>query len=247
MARSAPHIDDGLELLLDTVCNMFGGILFLALLICMQYNATSEMVDRPSNTDAGIEQVLALKQMQNDVIVLKDSLEVSQERVATQENLLAALGGQIDQEILSELRNLQLREYQLRQSLNELREVVADQQLRQTVASEKAEQANWKLDQSRAALSKLHEQAQEALQESDEANAELQEIQNRQAVQLRLPRAHATAKRQIAVFLSAGRLRMPHKHDLTGAVVARNEEEMSFEVGSTSASPRNFIPKLTTC
>jgi len=242
MARSAPHIDDGLELLLDTVCNMFGGILFLALLICMQYNATSEMVDRPSNTDADIEQVLALKQIKNDVTVLKDSLEVSQERVATQETLLTALGGQIDQEILSELRNLQLREYQLHQSLNELREVVGDQQRRQSDALEQVEQASRKLEESRAVLSKLHEQAQEARQESAEANAELQELQDRQAVQLRLPRAHATSKKQVAIFLSNDRFRMPYKHDVNGNVIARNEEEVVFEVGSTSVSPANFVP-----
>ena len=46
MSRRKQQNDNGsLELLLDTICNTFGGILFISLLVVILLNTTSEKIE----------------------------------------------------------------------------------------------------------------------------------------------------------------------------------------------------------
>src|SRR5690606_37642283 len=44
MSRSSSATDDSLDLLLDTICNTFGGVLFISMLVVILLNMSSESI-----------------------------------------------------------------------------------------------------------------------------------------------------------------------------------------------------------
>src|SRR4051812_43846695 len=62
--RTGPTADSSLELLLDTICNTFGGVLFISLLVVILLNHTGQAFQRKAPSPAAQDE---LKRLRHDL------------------------------------------------------------------------------------------------------------------------------------------------------------------------------------
>lgn len=90
MSRRKPPQDDSLELLLDTICNMFGGVIFIAIFMAMlagkaPATASSDATDAPSRASILAAQVLRMQAIlqttEETVAVARDGAEAVKDSI----------------------------------------------------------------------------------------------------------------------------------------------------------------------
>jgi len=208
-----------LELLLDTICNTFGGVLFLAILVCVMLRGAPRLKTLAASPSA--------------------------ESVAMQSRL-AALAGERDvlQASLRQRMRLQNRfsdaateaAWQERETLN----ARLAGMLR---ARDEVLQATSKLEQAAAAAEVASAEKELATAAAEAANARraLQvEVAARTQV-ARLPREHFTAKREIGMVIRFGRLYQWVKYDAYGLQDGLNTDE--FVIVEERAGEMVTMPK----
>lgn len=198
-----------LDLLLDTICNTFGGVLFLAMLVCILLHSTGHSSSRqergPQFTEAD---VLELMRQQQE---LESALERLRAGAAQQDRLAAEY-------IKSEARylhDLLVQSREVRDSLDdERRKVLADIAAKQAkVAAIEKELAD--LGQHLSDARKIALEAQIALKA---------EIASR-SVTANLPREHVSLKPQIGFVVRYGRLYQWLRYDRFGRSEGLNTDE----------------------
>ena len=230
MARSRPQ-EDSLELLLDTICNTFGGIVFLSLLVCL-------MAQRVTPGSTAAEADAALAKLHERKVIEADLEHVSQAVAALEE--------------------LRLRQLAIAQSLGEPGDATGHAGTAQRLTGLRAirraldgEEEELRRSLARAReLSRVAEAqageargtASRAAQEVERAGRELDEARRQRSTTLRLPRARRTTKRQVAAFISGGRLRLPFVYSAAGLPDRRNEQEIEAGAPEEFLTPRHFRP-----
>jgi hypothetical protein len=176
MSRRRRHQPDSLELLLDTMCNTFGGIIMIALLIAL--------VSRDVDADS--------KNIQS----FRKQLEQAQQQTAEAEKLRKRILENADTNVVTAVALLKERE--------ELQErIEAD---RQQLASNTTLQASISATNDPGELERLLAQKEARQREERAIEEQIQrEIQSRQR-QLRLPRERVTGKRTFYVIARHGRV-----------------------------------------
>lgn len=181
---------DSLDLLLDTICNTFGGVLFVALLVAI-LSGQSGARQRSTPVDPQADEQLASAELELERVTAE--LETARQAVVQMEAMQAQFPARQDQRKLL----LQWRSAQQRQ--------LAERESR---------------DQELDALAKSRRQVNELLNESTrlesairaaEAELAVLQTQRKQEIALRsqtakLPRERTTSKQQVAFLVSAGRL-----------------------------------------
>lgn len=133
--RRRKHSDsDSLELLLDTICNMFGGIILMAVLIVMQTRISAGQLqqqthrsdERALDTRKLLFEIERLEQQIEDVVRRKDQLGVSHRAEASHLTIelldvRRRLKQVVDQAIATEKR--------IRDELNRQRQILAENEL----------------------------------------------------------------------------------------------------------------------
>src|SRR6187549_2668869 len=86
--RRRPPADSSLELLLDTICNTFGGVLFLAILVCILLQNTghsnAHQQSGPRSTEADVIELVRRQQELESVMEGLRSAAAQQELLAAQ-------------------------------------------------------------------------------------------------------------------------------------------------------------------
>ena len=173
--------EDSLELLLDTICNVFGGVIFIAMLVALLVN-TPGVVQNVAETAADLSlpsQAMQLRQeaqsLHAAVLDAKSAVELlaSDEAVHTLERAA---------ELRRELAAAQARAEQLRSWLDRVRQ----------------------LDPQRL------ERAAQALHDAEQAVAAAETLQAQTPQQKffkgRLPQERSTQKRQVSLLVQGGRI-----------------------------------------
>ncbi|MBI4327670.1 MAG: hypothetical protein HY674_20760 [Chloroflexi bacterium] len=212
MSRRRFHQPDSLEMLLDTMCNTFGGIILIALLVALisreatlsqeSSRATTESAEITERRLAKAEDALAGAQaFQADLAAqasrpetarqfklveqrqeLRQQQELLEQQAAATGEKLAALSAATQTNAVQKLKTLKTT--------------------LETLSREQAEERNKN--------EVLQEKVRELKQEVHDSETQLAQQQERQVRKLRLPREHQTGKRPWNVILRYGRVYPVH-------------------------------------
>lgn len=209
VARANNTSDESLDLLLDTICNTFGGVLFISMLVVILLNMSSE-----STTTLIVPEQSRQEMLNARASLVESSAELERLRRAASERQ------SITQKFANPEVAVQLAELQQMTSLNQSIRQSRDQLLSSLVNTQEA--INDAVSQA--------EQLKQAQQQLSAALANL-ESQVQQEVSLRtrtaeLPKQRRTQKRQVAFLMKNGKLYAHAKSDGNGNVAGQNESEV---------------------
>jgi hypothetical protein len=190
MARKPSSIDDGsLELLLDTICNTFGGVLFISMLVVILLNMSSEQaaVEPP---DAAAQEKLV--RLEGELAASTEELEQLQTAVALQQRVIDQVVDPDARQVLTDWQRQQGEFVRLLQARGVSLGHIGESQVETNDIALKIKQME---DAAAAARRKL-----EDLQQQVE-----REISTRSRT-AKLPRVRTTSKTPVAMFLRGGRL-----------------------------------------
>lgn len=190
MTRKEETDDGSLDLLLDTICNTFGGVLFISMLVVILLNMTSEQVDfSPPDPSA-----------QKDLVQLNQSLEQDHEEIERLEQEIEQ-----QQEIQQQLVDPEIR------TLVERLEI--DRKERNQLVKRRAQQleeiSNAQIEVNEIAQYLYDLKQKLKLAESDLTTTQQrleQEIKRRSRNVKKLPKIRQTTKVEVPCFLQQGRL-----------------------------------------
>ena len=213
--------DSSLELLLDTICNTFGGVLFLAILVSLLLKSTR---DRAMESSAAAPRT---KPAISKAEVIRRTTEASElaEEISRLDSALGHIQGFVKQfakpgfdESLKKLHDEQHRRNEAEARLTALLAAIAADQTATTTASAEAESARHRQATSKASA----EQAAERLQSARQTNAALAKaaailqlkVNEKNVVQSagKAPRERDTDKLEVGLLLRYGRVYRIHTH-----------------------------------
>ncbi|MCA9124124.1 MAG: hypothetical protein H6822_30325 [Planctomycetaceae bacterium] len=203
-----PNDDDGsLELLLDTICNTFGGVLFISILVVLLLNLSSnEAASTPPNESD-----------QADLIEAETRLAQSNDEL---DKLLTAIEAQ--QQIEQQIVDPEIRDQV--QKLRELQQENAEQTRRKLQGLTDVAERQKEINDAAQQIKDHEETLRDAQQRLAEAERELQQEIESRSKAAKLPKGRATTKTEIPMFLRAGRL-CTYVRD-TGNGLAVNQAEI---------------------
>lgn len=210
MSRRAAPSGDSLDLLLDTICNTFGGILFIAMLVVI---LTNQMSRESSPTEPTAQSSRALRTMRGQLSESDAKLTKLRQAVRQKEDLERQFADPDSRELLTTLHELDDDTTSMITDRNEKLANVAESQAELIDSAREFER-----------LTQLLAEAQLRLEQ------EKRVLQNETALRSRTsqtPKQRATQKTPVAYFLKAGRLCAVAKKDENGTPVP-NEDEVRF-------------------
>lgn len=209
MARTNNTGDESLDLLLDTICNTFGGVLFISMLVVILLNMSSE-----STTTVTVPEQSRQEMLNARASLVESSAELERLRRAASERQ------SITQKFANPEIAVQLAELQQMTSLNQTIRQSRDQLLSSLVntqeaindAVSQAEQLKQAQQQLSAALTSLEAQVQEEIS-----------LRTRTA---KLPKQRVTQKKPVSFLMKNGKLYAHAKSDGNGKVAGQNASEV---------------------
>lgn len=193
MRRRNREHSDSLGLLLDTICNTFGGILFLALLVCI----LSRNVVQGTQLRRDVESTrLQYAEVASQVRKLSAEDEHMSELVSHQRQLLESMNASdTDVKHISEL----LAEiHELENQIARIDSAIVEEQKKQSVLKNEYHQISEQLMVLRAELTRK--------------KAEIAQRQRRQEIKVRLPISRLTSKMEVPVLLIGGKVYEPFEY-----------------------------------
>lgn len=192
--RRRARAADSLELLLDTLCNTFGGVLFIAMLVVVLLQLTGGQLDRQRAATAipNVERLeRELRQLREEIESLRQ-VERNQARVAD-----SAL-----------VRDVSRREQEARSLRERLASLNRDRDRRLLeIADGESSLAQTEQDEAR-----LRDQIRTSQERLTTLERELQAEQRQRARTLGSPRVRSTGKRPVACELRYGRFYILHNY-----------------------------------
>ena len=210
MSRRAAPSGDSLDLLLDTICNTFGGILFIAMLVVI---LTNQMSRESSPTEPTAQNSQALRTMRGQLSESDAKLTKLRQAARQKEDLERQFADPESRELLTTLHELDDDTASMIIDRNEKLASVAQSQVDLIESARELER-----------LTQMLAEAQLRLEQ------EKQLLQNETTLRSRTsqtPKQRATQKTPVAYFLKAGCLCAVAKKDENGTPIP-NEEEVRF-------------------
>ncbi len=229
LSRKTPP--DSLYLLLDTLCNAFGGIILLAVLVVLLTSKEKNQSATSSDSQEMLQRRLALaKSNLQQSLQLQTSLQTraNDERWKTQVSLLATrqqIQGEI--KVIRELAAQNAKELDVTAStgpaerMKNLNAQLAAAQAKKLEAQNSLAASKENVQRLNVRLAGLEKQAADLVSESQR--------------QLRLPKEHETGKRVIYIIARYGRIYTCRNSDLS-----RNETDIAW---SSTLSSEIAVPK----
>lgn len=248
MSRRRRADDSSLELLLDTICNTFGGILFLAMLVSLLLQTTrnraaaSATSSEPQKPALAKSEVIRLSSQARELAEEVRRLEADLSRVRQFVKEFAAPGFE---ESLKHLHAAQQHQLTLEAKRAELLSTIAAENTAAVTAINTARATRHKAElaevtaQEAAVRLKTAEQRHEAL---TKAAVLLQEkVDKKNVVQStgKAPRERETTKREFGVLVRYGRAYLTHIHDGFDRTVNTNDFtiESGIRMNTAKAKP----------
>ncbi len=221
MKRKSGSSGDSLDLLLDTICNTFGGILFISMLVVILVNAASQDVSSSLPTQVDHQRLVESRRQLSDMTIKLDSLRRA---VRQTEQLRDRFTDADSQAVIDDLQVLQDTTELLHETRDaSLGELAETQELINETARETA---------------RLREAMTAAQQDLAAAKRQLESEVALRSRTSKLPRQKTTTRQQAPFFLKAGRLCSYANVDSRGNL-SRNEAEVRLleDGGKTFAVP----------
>lgn len=203
---------DSLDLLLDTICNTFGGILFLAMLVSILTNQASRD-STPSSPS--VESSGELRKLRSELVQSDSRLTKLRQAVRQKEDLERRFASSESPGLLESIRSLDESSDQLVKDKSEQLAKVAESQAA-------LEDAGREL----ARLAQLMADAEEGLRLAKQKLESETSLRSRTS---QTPRQRETQKAQIPFFLKDGRLCSYVRKDEDGKFVHNDEETRIVE------------------
>jgi hypothetical protein len=221
MKRKSGSSGDSLDLLLDTICNTFGGILFISMLVVILVNAASQDVSSSLPTQVDHQRLVESRRQLSDMTITLDSLRRA---VRQTEQLRDRFTDADSQAVIDDLQALQGTTELLHETRDaSLGELAETQELINETARETA---------------RLRVAMRNARQDLAATQRQLESEVALRSRTSKLPRQKTTTRQQAPFFLKAGRLCSYANVDSRGNL-SRNETEVRLleEGGKTFAVP----------
>jgi hypothetical protein len=207
MARRRSGPSSSLDLLLDTICNTFGGVVFIAILVIVLLQMTgSTQLDAPPAEDEQ-EELVAREARRDEVAARLKSLR---EAAAQQQQLFGQIAHPDDQALATQLDDLRSR----RDRLDENR----------MKATGEISQAQIKINEVASNLASLEQSMEDAPTKVAALEAALKNELAKRTQETRLPIQRDTDKREIPLLLRAGRLHRVYLIQSDGSIVFNSAE-----------------------
>lgn len=203
----ASTTSSSLELLLDTICNTFGGVLFLAILVCVLLKNTV-VTPAPTTRQVSAQELAALERKSAELTI---ELESTLRATAQQRRLMAQFTAPEQADILASFA-----------AASESRDIAV---ARRVELSGKVLDTRRRIKQIHDELRQLDEQvelAQKARATTEEAlQAEIESRTQRGA----LPRVRPSIKLEVGLVLRFGRIYLWHEYGLNGQRLGLNRDD----------------------
>lgn len=199
--RQAPQ--DSLELFLDTICNMFGGFIFIMLFVVVSMRATTDKAYEETVSEERASAV-ELMELEVELEALQRRWDAVSDRVEQARSVIQGLNSQEVAEYAHETLDV----------LDELRET-SEENAAKTQSVAEIERRAIELDvEMKDALREL-EDATKQLQAAEDDAAAARKLATRKASPPQM-RSDYGFRREVAVILKYGRLYFWHKYDDRG-------------------------------
>lgn len=197
MSRRRAAKQDSLELLLDTICNTFGGVLFIAILVVMLLQQTGKGVSPPPPVTVSPEKLHDLSQQITELTAELTRLKANRE---SQVSIVDSFSTEEVRELIQRRRELAVKETELQVKANEL--LAQNAKLAAHVEADRAEN------------SKVKQDLDDALREKQQTQTVLENDRKSRTAEARLPIMRPPGARQeIGLVLRYGRLYVWHRYD----------------------------------
>jgi len=226
--------ESSLELLLDTMCNAFGGIIFIAMLLSV-LSLTGSAAKNAASVSEVVEDPAArqLEEMsvQAEVEELNAEIEKAKETTEQQKKNIALLVKEADIPLLARLASLEVDAERM------------DEEFRQILQLMTAEEAEWekalrenpdlsgeikaKEEELRKARDELNNTVAAKEKERDKVEGELEAEKKKRQRKVKLPRIHKSDKDPFWVILKGGRLYFVQEINSSGNASGWNTAEIS--------------------
>lgn len=198
MARRRSAKQDSLELLLDTICNTFGGVLFIAILVVLLLQQTGPGTES-SIPNGKVLSAVEMLDLTNRFEALTAELSRLRENHESQNEVIRSFATE-------DVRALLIERDRVTQSQNELQEEVDQLMLRRAELSVQVEELSRSNDE-------VPDQLNEAKARQKQLSAKLDEIKQSKVKELRLPVLEASTHVQVGMVMKYGRLYLWHTTD----------------------------------
>ena len=212
MSRKAVSGGDSLDLLLDTICNTFGGILFIAMLVAI---LTSQINHDAAPSVPGAESTRNLRGLRTEITRSESRLTKLRQAVRQKEDLERQFADPETLGLLNSLRSLDDNSDALLKERTEKLTNVAESQA-------ELEETARELVQ----LARLMADAKERLQQEKERLEQEAILRSRTS---EVPQQRATEKIAIPCFLKAGRFSCFARRNRDGQIVQNEAESKLVE------------------
>lgn len=223
MRRSPPASNDSLELLLDTICNAFGGIVFISILVAVLLRMSGE---KSSQAATSTQVQVELLELEASLVDARRELDSLTKAADQQRQLRRGLAP----EEIEALRRERDAQRARRDSLAK----------RQAAVAEHLAAAQQSVENAHEVLSKLDEALRVAGRELERLREECKTEESRRTVQIDAPRLRRSSKRELAIFVRGRRVSLVSK--FRDGLPDWNTEDCDFEFGAlgrpTSVRPR---------
>ncbi|MDO5309625.1 MAG: hypothetical protein Q4G03_09075 [Planctomycetia bacterium] len=214
MRRGRPKTDS-LELFLDTICNMFGGFIFIMLFVVVSMRNTSE---------ARIEQTLQNELEQTRMTAAQyRSLEQELESLQDQWRLVEQ-SERHAQQFLEETTDQRVVETY--RETDKLREQVQALEQETSELLQNATQIQQDMLEIEAQIKELQLSVEQAQRQNQEMRKQLQDANDRKTRKVYAPQRHRNYKPEVAVVLKYGRLYFRDRYNPDGRRQGFNKDDM---------------------
>jgi hypothetical protein len=232
--------NDSLELLLDTICNMFGGMILMAILVVVQTQSSAGRMPDPSSEE--LDKVIEQRRLQNQATTLQDELL----RIEMRKQQLKKTSEAIDSQGLDKLNRT--RE-EFKKAVNEAQERLQDIKNRRQVVDENVAELTQDIAKTNKAVLEKTKRLQ-LLKEKARGSYE------KLAKKVRLPRQSGPASGEAVYFLVKERRVYPfnafdggHCHIrrlIKGVMKVRPNPNKGYGVSETDEGAKPFLDILRT-
>lgn len=207
MARRRAAKQDSLELLLDTICNTFGGVLFIAIMVVMLLRQSGQQPQAPEPPPSPEE----LQILSQQFATLSSELRRLQELRASQAALVESMVPDAIQLLLEQRKRL-----------------LADQaRIQATVDKKRASNAALAIsvEEVQAEIRQIEERLRTAIEEQQQSRSQLASERQGRTQDLRLPVLRQSGKREVGVIIRYGRLYVWHEYDRNQRPIGLNTRD----------------------
>jgi hypothetical protein len=216
---------DALELFLDTICNAFGGIIFISLLVCVMLQLSGDVIGaKPGDPIYEARLKAQLEDIQGEIEKLTAVRQ-------TQIKQLPLVKSDTDPELIEKYTKLSEQQVKLDEIKNRLIKAIGV--IRIEVETSGKHLA--KLVEKKDKLEKEHAILATTIKKQKDAVSQ---------VKLRVPQSKTSRKRQVAVLLSEGRMSFVSKFNNRGASIAYNNADVKItEAPGVNGKVKTISPR----